>query len=184
MNHQSLNCLANACAVKRNPLRQPNPSLSFAEEISDLTEQIAETGKNLQELEKTKKQTEQEKSDLQAALEEAEASVLDVTRRSSGGQDPEGGGTRTLVWGPSLPGGTEAPPGRTSSCPGANSCVSAASFPGVLLSTIFPLLKIHLFMMSSMSSSQKARNHSPKIPSAGSAALHCTQSSLATGNSA
>lgn len=46
------------------------------EEISDLTEQIAEAGKINHGLEKAKKQTEQEKCDLQAALEEAEASVL------------------------------------------------------------------------------------------------------------
>lgn len=141
MNHQSLNCLANACVVKRNPLRQPNPSLSFAEEISDLTEQISETGKNLQELEKTKKQVEQEKSDLQAALEEAEASVLDVTHRSSGGQDPEGGGTRTLVWGPFLPGSTEAPPGRTSSCPEGNSFVLLFHFLVSSSQPYFPFQK-------------------------------------------
>lgn len=47
-----------------------------AEEISDLTEQIAESGKANHGLEKAKKQIEQEKCDLQAALEEAEASVL------------------------------------------------------------------------------------------------------------
>lgn len=46
-----------------------------SEEISDLTEQLAETGKANHGLEKAKKQTEQEKYDLQAALEEAEASV-------------------------------------------------------------------------------------------------------------
>lgn len=43
-------------------------------------------------MEKTKKQVEQEKSELQAALEEVEASVWDVTQGSSGGQDIEGGG--------------------------------------------------------------------------------------------
>lgn len=48
----------------------------LAEEISDLTEQIAESGKVNHGLEKAKKQIEQEKCDLQAALEEAEASVL------------------------------------------------------------------------------------------------------------
>lgn len=48
----------------------------LAEEISDLTEQIAESGKANHGLEKAKKQIEQEKCDLQAALEEAEASVL------------------------------------------------------------------------------------------------------------
>lgn len=42
------------------------------EEISDLTEQIAEGGKRIHELEKIKKQVEQEKSEIQAALEEAE----------------------------------------------------------------------------------------------------------------
>ena len=42
------------------------------EEISDLTEQIAEGGKAIHELEKVKKQIEQEKSELQASLEEAE----------------------------------------------------------------------------------------------------------------
>lgn len=78
MNHQSLNSLANACAIKQSLLKQPKSSLSFAEEISDLTMQIAETNKNLQEVEKTKKQVEQGKSDLQAALEEAEASVWDA----------------------------------------------------------------------------------------------------------
>jgi len=45
---------------------------AHAEEISDLTEQIAEGGKAIHELEKVKKQIEQEKSELQAALEEAE----------------------------------------------------------------------------------------------------------------
>ena len=46
------------------------------EEISDLTEQIAEGGKHIHELEKVKKQIDQEKSELQAALEEAEVHVL------------------------------------------------------------------------------------------------------------
>ena len=46
------------------------------EEISDLTEQIAEGGKRIHELEKIKKQIEQEKSELQAALEEAEVDTL------------------------------------------------------------------------------------------------------------
>ncbi|KFQ99418.1 Myosin-3 [Opisthocomus hoazin] len=45
------------------------------QEISDLTEQIAEGGKAIHELEKVKKQIEQEKSELQASLEEAEASL-------------------------------------------------------------------------------------------------------------
>lgn len=49
---------------------------SITEEISDLTEQIAEGGKRIHELEKIKKQIEQEKSELQAALEEAEVDIL------------------------------------------------------------------------------------------------------------
>ena len=48
------------------------------EEISDLTEQIAEEGKRMHELEKIKKQVEQEKSEIQAALEEAEVQVKNV----------------------------------------------------------------------------------------------------------
>lgn len=46
------------------------------EEISDLTEQIAEGGKRIHELEKIKKQIEQEKSELQSALEEAEVTSI------------------------------------------------------------------------------------------------------------
>lgn len=46
------------------------------EEISDLTEQIAEGGKAIHELEKVKKQIEQEKSEIQAALEEAEVCTM------------------------------------------------------------------------------------------------------------
>nr|XP_042697209.1 myosin-13 [Chrysemys picta bellii] len=48
---------------------------NLQQEISDLTEQIAETGKTNHELEKAKKQIEKEKSDLQSALEEAEGSL-------------------------------------------------------------------------------------------------------------
>ncbi|CAM9733991.1 unnamed protein product [Bubo scandiacus] len=57
-------------------LRHKFTSLSAVihQEISDLTEQIAESGKVNHGLEKTKKQIEQEKYDLQASLEEAEAS--------------------------------------------------------------------------------------------------------------
>lgn len=43
-----------------------------AEEISELTDQVSLSGKNIQELEKAKKALEGEKSELQAALEEAE----------------------------------------------------------------------------------------------------------------
>ncbi|GAB1298883.1 Myosin-6 [Apodemus speciosus] len=44
-------------------------------EISDLTEQLGEGGKNVHELEKIRKQLEVEKLELQSALEEAEASL-------------------------------------------------------------------------------------------------------------
>ena len=46
-----------------------------AEEISDLTEQIGETGKSIHELEKSKKQVETEKAEIQTALEEAEVYI-------------------------------------------------------------------------------------------------------------
>ena len=52
------------------------PFGSPTEEISDLTEQIAEGGKQIHELEKIKKQLEQEKCDIQAALEEAEVYMM------------------------------------------------------------------------------------------------------------
>lgn len=42
------------------------------EEISDLSEQLGESGKTIHELEKVRKQLEQEKAEIQAALEEAE----------------------------------------------------------------------------------------------------------------
>ncbi|GAB1296250.1 Myosin-8 [Apodemus speciosus] len=51
-------------------LKRENKNLQ--QEISDLTEQIAEGGKHIHELEKIKKQVEQEKCEIQAALEEAE----------------------------------------------------------------------------------------------------------------
>ncbi|XP_018864032.1 myosin-1B-like [Parus major] len=54
-------------------MKRENKNLQ--QEISDLTEQIAEGGKAIHELEKVKKQIEQEKSELQASLEEAEASL-------------------------------------------------------------------------------------------------------------
>lgn len=53
-----------------------SPVCSPTEEISDLTEQIAEGGKQIHELEKIKKQVEQEKCDIQAALEEAEVHII------------------------------------------------------------------------------------------------------------
>ncbi|XP_066560798.1 myosin heavy chain, fast skeletal muscle [Amia ocellicauda] len=54
-------------------LKRENKNLQ--QEISDLTEQIGETGKTIHELEKAKKQAETEKSEIQTALEEAEASL-------------------------------------------------------------------------------------------------------------
>lgn len=45
---------------------------NILEEISDLTEQLGETGKTIHELEKAKKTVESEKSEVQTALEEAE----------------------------------------------------------------------------------------------------------------
>lgn len=46
--------------------------LFLTEEISDLTEQIGESGKTIHELEKGKKIVEIEKTELQTSLEEAE----------------------------------------------------------------------------------------------------------------
>ncbi|MBN3313470.1 MYSS protein, partial [Atractosteus spatula] len=54
-------------------LKRENKNLQ--QEISDLTEQIGETGKTIHELEKAKKQVETEKTEIQTALEEAEASL-------------------------------------------------------------------------------------------------------------
>jgi len=50
------------------------------EEITDLTEQIGETGKTIHELEKGKKASETEKAEIQAALEEAEVFNGDVCK--------------------------------------------------------------------------------------------------------
>ncbi|XP_053720275.1 myosin-8-like isoform X1 [Synchiropus splendidus] len=54
-------------------LKRENSNLQ--QEIADLTEQLGEKGKALNELEKMKKQTETEKTTYQTALEEAEASL-------------------------------------------------------------------------------------------------------------
>ncbi|KAJ8259932.1 hypothetical protein GJAV_G00175140 [Gymnothorax javanicus] len=54
-------------------LKRENKNLQ--QEISDLTEQIGETGKTVHELEKTKKIVETEKVEIQAALEEAEGAL-------------------------------------------------------------------------------------------------------------
>lgn len=48
------------------------------EEIADLTDQVGETAKTVNELEKARKQVEQEKADLVSALEEAEVCMMDV----------------------------------------------------------------------------------------------------------
>uniref|UniRef100_A0A671SB12 Myosin heavy chain, fast skeletal muscle n=1 Tax=Sinocyclocheilus anshuiensis TaxID=1608454 RepID=A0A671SB12_9TELE len=54
-------------------LKRENKNLQ--QEISDLTEQLGETGKSIHELEKAKKTVESEKSEIQAALEEAEGTL-------------------------------------------------------------------------------------------------------------
>ncbi|KAJ3605544.1 hypothetical protein NHX12_027589 [Muraenolepis orangiensis] len=54
-------------------LKRENKNLQ--QEISDLTEQMGETGKSIHELEKSKKQVETEKSEIQTALEEAEGTL-------------------------------------------------------------------------------------------------------------
>ncbi|XP_062409618.1 myosin heavy chain, fast skeletal muscle-like [Sardina pilchardus] len=50
-------------------------SKNLQQEISDLTEQLGETGKSIHELEKSKKTVETEKSEIQTALEEAEGTL-------------------------------------------------------------------------------------------------------------
>ncbi|XP_071763121.1 myosin-7-like [Centroberyx gerrardi] len=54
-------------------MKRENKNLQ--EEISDLTEQLGDGGKTVHELEKVRKQLEQEKTEIQAALEEAEGSL-------------------------------------------------------------------------------------------------------------
>ncbi len=49
--------------------------ICLTEEISDLTEQLGESGKGIHELEKIRKQLEQEKAEIQTALEEAEVTL-------------------------------------------------------------------------------------------------------------
>lgn len=61
---------------RTSPFLTSSPFCSPTEEISDLTEQIAEGGKQIHELEKIKKQVEQEKCEIQAALEEAEVYIM------------------------------------------------------------------------------------------------------------
>lgn len=52
-------------------------SLCFAEEIIDLSDQISQGNKTIHELEQMKKVLDLEKSNIQAALEEAE--VMNIT---------------------------------------------------------------------------------------------------------
>ena len=54
----------------------PNIYEYLTEEISDLTEQLGETGKTIHELEKGKKTVEAEKAEIQTSLEEAEVRAL------------------------------------------------------------------------------------------------------------
>eukprot|EP00066_Takifugu_rubripes_P013361 XP_011602627.1 PREDICTED: myosin heavy chain, fast skeletal muscle [Takifugu rubripes] len=54
-------------------MKRENKNLQ--QEVSDLTEQVGESGKTIHELEKFKKQAETEKYEMQTSLEEAEASV-------------------------------------------------------------------------------------------------------------
>uniref|UniRef100_A0A667WUA0 Myosin heavy chain, fast skeletal muscle-like n=1 Tax=Myripristis murdjan TaxID=586833 RepID=A0A667WUA0_9TELE len=54
---------------------------NLQQEISDLTEQIGETGKSIHELEKAKKAVETEKVEIQTALEEAENTSLLNTKK-------------------------------------------------------------------------------------------------------
>ncbi|XP_062409619.1 myosin heavy chain, fast skeletal muscle-like [Sardina pilchardus] len=54
-------------------MKRENKNLQ--QEISDLTEQLGETGKSIHELEKSKKTVETEKSEIQTALEEAEGTL-------------------------------------------------------------------------------------------------------------
>uniref|UniRef100_A0A3P9LN97 Myosin heavy chain, fast skeletal muscle-like n=1 Tax=Oryzias latipes TaxID=8090 RepID=A0A3P9LN97_ORYLA len=54
-------------------MKRENKNLQ--QEISDLTEQLGETGKSIHELEKAKKSVETEKAEIQTALEEAEGTL-------------------------------------------------------------------------------------------------------------
>lgn len=56
---------------------EPNIYICFAEEITDLTDQISQGNKTIHELEQMKKVLDNEKSNIQAALEEAE--VMNIT---------------------------------------------------------------------------------------------------------
>lgn len=86
----------------------PQCPVHFAEEISDLTDHVSLSGKSIQELEKAKKALEGEKSELQAALEEAEVRGW-----------PQGWGGYTHCF-PGLP-----PPLRHTQGPKANTAYSA-----------------------------------------------------------
>lgn len=54
--------------------------LTLPEEILELTDQISEEGKTIHELERMKKILDVEKSDIRAALEEAEVKLLFLSR--------------------------------------------------------------------------------------------------------
>lgn len=56
---------------------EPNIYICFAEEITDLTDQICQGNKTIHELEQMKKVLDNEKSNIQVALEEAE--VMNIT---------------------------------------------------------------------------------------------------------
>ncbi len=58
--------------VKNDFQNEPNQYICFTEEITDLTDQISHGNKTIHELEQMKKVLDHEKSDIQAALEEAE----------------------------------------------------------------------------------------------------------------
>lgn len=51
----------------------------LSEEISDISEQLGESGKSIHELEKIRKQLDQEKAEIQSALEEAEVQYFTPT---------------------------------------------------------------------------------------------------------
>lgn len=79
--------------VQRHP--HATGTYCIAEEIADLTEQIAENGKSIHELEKSRKQMELEKADIQMALEEAEVSVSGEAKTRT--EEPCGSGRETAT---------------------------------------------------------------------------------------
>ncbi len=63
--------------VQNDFQNEPNQYVCFTEEITDLTDQISHGNKTIHELEQMKKVLDHAKSDIQAALEEAE--VINIT---------------------------------------------------------------------------------------------------------